>query len=169
MTALGARVPWSSRVPLVVAFLAVAGGGVLIGRASNHPPDVTSAVGAPGASSAPTPPQPQTFDLTENPHAHAGVPLRPMDRDIFAEITALKLERAQMKDVFPDKPYRVVFVGSVSERRIGAVMVDLDRDGKFAERWELKPGNVSRIVLHDPSANGTEVKYTLAHGRWQVH
>jgi len=92
-----------------------------------------------------------------------------MDRDIFAQVTALKLDRTQMKDVFPDRPYRVVFVGSISERRIGFVMIDLDRNGTFDERWELKTSEANRIVLHDPAANGAEVKYTLAHGRWQVH
>ncbi len=97
------------------------------------------------------------------------MPIRPMDRDIFDKITTLKLERTQMRDVFPDRPYRVAFLGSLVERRIGRVHVDLDRDGKFDERWELTKGGVVRIVQADPAAGGATVTYSLAHGRWQPH
>jgi hypothetical protein len=162
---------WRSRAPLIAAFLGIGVVGVIVGR-------VSSSVGESSASPAPRviassvlgrEVPPQQFDLTENPASHGGVPLRPMDRDIFAQIMSEKLERKQMHDVFPDRPYRVVFIGSASEHRIGFVLVDLDRDGKFEERWELKTGEVSRVVQADPAAQGQPVKYTLGHGRWQVH
>ena len=93
-----------------------------------------------------------------------------MDRDILDQITHLeRIPRTQMKDVFPDRPYRVAFVGSVAERRVGLVMIDLDRDGKFEERWDLKGSEITRNVIQDPASGGVPGRYTLARGRWQVH
>jgi hypothetical protein len=93
-----------------------------------------------------------------------------MDRDIFAQLMDLQhMERTRMRDVFPDRPYKVVFLGSMAERRVGSVLVDLNRDGKFEERWTIKPEEVSRLVPEDPATGGQPVKYTLSRGRWQVH
>jgi hypothetical protein len=142
----------------------------VIGRVTSPTPEVPAPPPAQtSVSRAPEPPEAPQFDLTEDPKFTVGVPLRPMDRDIFAEIVNMKLDRTRMRDVFPDRPYRVAFVGSVSERRIGVVLIDLDRDGKFDERWELKKGDVVRNVQQEPAAGETPVKYTLARGRWQVH
>jgi hypothetical protein len=163
--------PWRSKAVLVAGFVGVGSLGVLLGRASNTEAPSASPATQHSASAAPQPEAepPQHFDLTEDPRSHAGIALRPMDRDIFALINGLNLERNQMKDVFPERPYRVAFIGSLAEKRIGLVMIDLDRDGTFEERWELKRGEVDRTVPKDPAAGGNPVKYTLAHGRWQVH
>jgi hypothetical protein len=146
--------------------------GLLIGRASSSVPPLTpppSASAQPSGSSALAEPLPPHFDLAEDPKFKAGIALRPMDHDIFDKLTTLALDRSQMRDVFPDRPYRVHFIGSLAEKRIGLVMVDLNRDGKVDERWDIKSGEVVRNVQADPHANGVEVRYTLAHGRWQPH
>jgi hypothetical protein len=157
--------PWRTRVPLIAGFVGVGLVGVLIGRAS-------STVGESRAASTTEPsasatPEVQEFDLREDPQFKAGTSLRPMDRDILGLITSLRLERSQMRDVFPDRPYRVTFVGSIAEHRIGLVMIDFNRDGTFEERWDVKRSEVIRTVLQDPAAGAAAVRYTLAHGRWQ--
>jgi hypothetical protein len=140
-----------------------------LGRASNAGHEQPAASAATATASAVASEEPQVFDLAEDPRAKGGIPLRPMDRDIFDRITHLRIDRSQMRDVFPDRPYRVQFVGSIAEHHIGLVMIDLDRDGKFDERWDLKRDGVTRMVQQDPSADGTPVKYSLSHGRWQPH
>jgi hypothetical protein len=92
-----------------------------------------------------------------------------MDREIFQLLTSGDLVRERMRDVFPDKPYLVRFLGSAAEKRVGMVMIDLDRDGQFEERWDFKPGQVHRTVHADPNAGGQPVMYTLHHGHWLPH
>jgi hypothetical protein len=159
-----------SKGALVAAFIGVGAVGVFIGRATSPGPELPAAAPTQSASaaSAEGSARPfQQFDLTENPQARAGIPLRPMDREIFAAIMGGRIERTRMNDLFPDRPYRVALVGSVAERRIGLVMIDMNRDGKFEERWDLKGNDVVRSVQQDPAAEGAGVKYALAHGRWQ--
>lgn len=113
--------------------------------------------------------EPQKFDLSENPNFKGGVPLREMDRDIFRQVNDIEhLDRTRMLDVFPDRPYKVRFVGSVEQRHVGLVMIDLKRSGTIDERWELGAGEVKRTVPKDPNAGDGEVRYTLAQGRWQL-
>ena len=92
-----------------------------------------------------------------------------MDKDIFAALTSGKLTRDRVNDVFPDRPYRVKAIGNPNEQRFSALVIDMNRDGKLEERWMFKPGIVERIVQADEAGGGEPVKYTLAHGRWQVH
>jgi hypothetical protein len=154
---------------LIAGILGVGVVAFVLGRVSNSGREQPGPSASTATASAAVSAEPQVFDLAEDPRAKAGIPLRPMDRDIFDQITHLRLERSQLRDVFPDRPYRVVFVGSVAEHHIGLVMIDLDRDGKFEERWDLKRDGVTRMVQQDPSAEGAQVKYTLSHGRWQPH
>lgn len=160
----------AQRAPLIAGVLGVVVVAFLVGRVSvssgNTPtsPSARSSSAVPNATA-----QPFVFDLTENPHSHAGIQLREMDRDIFNVLTTGNFERQRMNDYFPDKPYRVRMVGSASEKRVGAVLIDLDRDGKFDERWELKPGQVNRMVFRDEAAGSQPVMFTLAHARWMPH
>lgn len=160
--------PQRNRAALIAAFAGVGLLGVVLGRQSSSTPD-TAALPAASQSAAAPEPERLKFDLAEVPNYSSGVPLRPMDHDIFDKLVSLKLERTQMKDVFPDRPYRVVFVGSLAQHQISQVMVDLDRDGKVDERWDIKKGDLVRNVPKDPDAQGQAVKYTLTHGRWQPH
>ena len=171
-----------SRGALIAGFVGVGVVGVILGRMSSPVPEGPAFPAAAHSASPASPTSgrstspasepsasPQQFDLTDDPRNASGVPLRPMDHDIFTLITSLQLDRTRMPDVFPDRPYRVTFIGSIAERRIGLVMIDLDRDGKFDERWDLKRDGVVRNVLKDPAADGNPVNYSLAHGRWQPH
>ena len=164
---------WRSKGTLLVAFALVGGVGIGVGRWSRHVPEVEAKTSSPALSSAAASsaasPAVQHFDLAEDPSFQAGVPLRPMDKDIFAALADARLERTRLLDLFPDRPYKARIVGSVAERRFGGVLVDMDRDGKWDERWTLKGNEVIRLVPDDPTGGGTEIKYSLAHGRWQVH
>ena len=182
--------------------LAIAAGALLVGalagsiwRAYRAKPATESGAGtassaaqpdASAASSAFSPmsssstavihtPGSQVYDIADDPNFKAGVALRPMDRDIFAALVDPNLDRSHLVDVFPDKPYRVRFLGSVSEHWIGLIQVDLDRDGIIDERWKLGPSEVDRFVLDnsipldsglDPDKRGTHFK--LRRGRWQA-
>ena len=119
---------------------------------------------------------PPRWDTQEDPHWTAGVPLRPMDHDIIAALQSGKVERKDVVDVFPDKPYKVRFAGSPANQTFVYVLIALDRtkatDNKdqWDERWDLsEPGSIKRTVMHDPQAQGHQVMYTLVKGRWQPH
>jgi hypothetical protein len=112
------------------------------------------------------PATPQKYETEMSPKQTLGIPLRPMDKDIFA-----KIENGDFKnidDVFPDRPYRVSMVRNALDGYIVIVRVDLNRNGKIDERWRLTKEDVERTV-----APADDVKYyddfTLRIGRWIIH
>jgi hypothetical protein len=110
------------------------------------------------------------WDTVEVPSWNAGVPMRAMDREIVAAILSGHVDRTSMSDLFPDRPYQVRLAGSAAARQFRWVLIDLNRDGAWDERWDLgEPGQIQRTVTRDPDARGSEVMYTLVHGRWQPH
>jgi hypothetical protein len=182
-----AKAALTSKGGLIAAVVVVGCVGIGIGRwssggsspATQAPPGVTTSTSAsaPGMgwpAGSPSSPMgeaepPQVFDTVEDPNWKAGVPMRDMDRDIFAKFKDPALERSALLDMFPDRPYKVRVMGSASEHRFGLVMIDLNRDGKWDERWDLRAGQVTRAVEHDEGASGQRVTYTLTHGKWQPH
>jgi hypothetical protein len=108
---------------------------------------------------------PQVYDYKSPSKFQAGVPLRPMDIDIFEALAGGKLQRTDLPDLFPNRPYRVRLIGSAEERWITSALIDLDRDGKPEEAWEMKEDTIIRrdIVPGKPAA-GTP--YALRPGKW---
>jgi len=169
---------------LLIAMVGAGVAGVWFGRCTrntpaeaSHAPTASTSAWAPATSAdSPRPsaslekPGPIHFDLTENPQLKIGIQLRDLDRDIFARLNDLDhMSREQMADVFPDKPYRVRFIGNLADKHIGIVLIDLNRDGTTDEKWQLMDdGSVKRTVPMDHNANDTEVRYQLGNGRWQV-
>lgn len=122
--------------------------------------------------------KPPVFDTFEDPRYKAGIPMRPMDHDIIAAVQSGKVERKDVLDLFPDKPYRVRLVGSPASQTFVYVLIQMDRTAKqdpdprqaWDERWDLRePGTIKRYVFRDPNAQGEQVMYTLTKGRWQPH
>jgi len=151
-----------SRVPSE----ALAGPSVTARGSGGAVPQGGGSSGAP-SSSAWTPPK---WDTEENPAWKVGVSLRPMDHDIIAALQSGHVERSQVTDLFPDKPYQVRLAGSPATQQFRFVLIDLNRDGKWDERWDLgEPGQIKREVMHDPDALGHDTMYTLNQGKWQPH
>jgi hypothetical protein len=98
-----------------------------------------------------------------------GVPLRPMDADIFAAIEKGNLSRKQLLDLFPDRPYHVQLSGNSAEHWIGFALIDLHRTGKWDERWELKKDGVNRYGLGNSDEAPAGVMFTLRAGYWIPH
>jgi hypothetical protein len=112
---------------------------------------------------------PVRYDLEENPKFQVGARLRPLDRQIFEQLMNPDLTRERMDDLFPTLPFRVRVGGSAAEHRYGLVLIDLNRDGKWDERWVLDGQEVTRIAFTDPATGGRETMYNLRGARWQVH
>ena len=140
-------------------------------RAPREPVDLRPADSSAGAAaSGSSGPMPPKWDTEETPTWRVGVPLRPMDRDIIAVLLSGHVARTAMPDIFPDRPYQVRLAGNPDEGQFQYVLIDMNRDGKWDERWDLsQPGQIRRQVPHDPDALNREVNYTLTHGRWQPH
>ncbi len=95
------------------------------------PPDPTP--GAPATSAAPS-------------STTAGNDLRPVDRDILAWRKTASIGGDKAKDVFPGKPYKVDAYKDEGKTGISRVKVDLDRDGKWDEKWDFDGDKVKRKV-----------------------
>jgi hypothetical protein len=93
-----------------------------------------------------------------------------MDHDIIAALQSGTVERKDVADVFPDRPYKVRFAGNPATQTFAYVLIDLNRDDQWDEKWDLSvPGAIKRTAFHDPQAQGQEVSFTLVKGRWQPH
>jgi hypothetical protein len=112
----------------------------------------------------------QTFDYKPGPnHSPGGVPVRPMDVDIFSAIEKGNLTRAQLLDLFPDRPYQVKLVANGETRRVGIVLVDLHRSHKWDERWQLRDDGVFRYTHGADDNASPEILFTLRAGYWIPH
>jgi hypothetical protein len=153
---------------VALVFMLRAGRRGAVGGAGG--PGSSSVASAGSASELPSPSAARPkWDTQELPN-WPGLPLRPMDHDLIDAMLSGHIARQSMLDLFPDRPYRVRLVGSADMQLFQFAMIDLDRDGKWDEQWDLsKPGQIQRHVAHDPAAGGHEVMYTLAHGKWQPH
>jgi hypothetical protein len=93
-----------------------------------------------------------------------------MDHDIITALQSGTVDRKDYIDVYPDRPYKVRFAGSPTTQTFAYVLIDMNRDDKWDEKWDLtQPGTIKRTAFHDPDALGEEVMYTLVKGRWQPH
>jgi len=165
--------PRSPRVALVaVAAVAVLVLGAVGLRVVRRPGEVgESTPAAPVARPRPgvSPPvahPPQIYQTTPGPHPGLGQPLRTLDIDTFDRIARADYQRQEMLDLFPGRPYHVKLVGSFTDRWIDAVMVDVERDGHFDERWDLKPDGVFRRVIGPGQEFDAATPFMLRNGLW---
>ncbi len=93
------------------------------------------------------PPKPQTYPTTTSSVKWAGVPLRPMDLEIFAMIE--KGDIGDGRDVFPKRPYQVTIMRDHISGYVMLVMIDTKRSGTIDERWKLTPDSVMRQVADE--------------------
>ncbi len=157
--------------------LAIAAGALLVGAVlgqvwrSSRPSRPSPAPSSSATIFSGAPDGGQIYNLKTDPRLQ-GVQLRQMDREIFAAIASGQLNQSHMDDVFPSQPYRVKLVGSIPEHWIGVVLIDLTRDGKWDERWDMKHDDVDRLVFRHPSADNfagepSDAKFSLRSGHWQ--
>ena len=112
-----------------------------------------------------TPAPAQTYDYVPSGKIKGGIPLRPMDTEIFQAIERNHFTLERVLDLFPDKPYHVKLVADLQTQRVVGVMVDLERDGRWDERWEMRTDGCTRHVLKSPNSNESP-SFALVQGRW---
>jgi hypothetical protein len=107
----------------------------------------------------------QVYDYLPSGRSKTGVPLRPMDNEIFEAIARNHFTVERVLDLFPDRPYHVKLVANLATQRASGVLIDLDRDQKWDERWELRTDGCTRYVL-TPQKSNESPKFTLHEGHW---
>src|SRR5579871_2376012 len=55
---------------------------------------------------------PQVYDTKTNPNYNIGVPMRPMDVEIFQTLATGQYSRTDLSDLYPKRPYLVKFIGT---------------------------------------------------------
>ncbi len=116
--------------------------------ASGLPSSSSSALAptAPATVLVVTPPDPSPAAPVTSAPASAANALRPVDRDILAWRKTATVTGDKAKDVFPGKPYKVDGYKDEGKPGISRVKVDLDRDGKWDEKWDFEGDKVKRKV-----------------------
>jgi hypothetical protein len=124
-------------------------------RERTPPPPTPAPVPAPTPTAAPAPvAAPQTPDG-----------LRPMDQEILAFVHA-GMSGDKLTDAFPRKPYKVNLYRDGGGAGVSRLKIDLDRDGKWDEKWTLAPdGRVKRQVAPADDESYTE-SYLLDGASW---
>lgn len=148
---------------LVGAALSLGGGVLYLGKRGSSPATTSPAAALPAAASQPAaaagalpaPPPPASPPAAEPPARTArgeGMSLREVDRELlrlYSEIRsrppAAKGGAPKVKDVFPDRPYKINLYEE--DGRLARAKIDLNRNGKWDEKWTFAPG---RGDLGDP-------------------
>ncbi len=163
------------RVVAVVGGLALAASATVVaaatwqrGPAGEGPHPTTGRMAVSGdAGAVPAGP---LWDTQELGGFTGGVAMRPMDREIIAVLRSGAVDRRAMLDVFPDRPYRVRLAGSAELQQFRFVLIDMDRDGTWDERWDLgQAGQIRRELTPNGDAGPEAIMFTMTHGRWQAH
>lgn len=119
--------------------------------ASGLPSSSASAPPAPATVLVVTPPDPSPAasapaTVGATPAGTAKSDLRPVDRDILAWRKTAVMSGDKVKDVFPGKPYKVDAYKDEGKSGVSRVKIDLDRDGKWDEKWDFEGDKVKRKV-----------------------
>lgn len=111
------------------------------------------------------PPPAQTFDYIPSGKIKGGIPLRPMDTDIFEAIMRNHLTLERVLDLFPDRPYHVKLIADLQSQRVLGALIDLERDGRWDEKWEMRTDGCTRVLLTAQNSNESP-SFSLVTGRW---
>lgn len=132
--------------------LAAGGAAIVVSRCEKGPPP--KAARPAKSAEAPAEPAPEVpsaeADDAAAPSASsliAAAKLRPMDRAILQLLA--RPTNARLKDVFPDRPYKVNLYREAGGSTIDRVKIDLDRDGRWDEKWSIEGDDVQRQVAPD--------------------
>ena len=123
------------------------------------PPVPAAPTPAPAPPPTPTPPPPAPTQATPPPQPAPPVAapgaLRPVDQEILARIKA-GISGDKVTDAFKGRPYKVNLYKDAGKPGINRVKIDLDRDGKDDEKWDVDAsGEIKRRV-----APADDEKYT---------
>ncbi len=89
---------------------------------------------------------------------------RPVDRAMMSWV-GKNLGSKKKKDVTSGSAFKINVYQDAGEASANRAKVDLDRDGKWDEKWTFKPGEISRKVsLSDDENYG--VKQVWKNGAW---
>lgn len=147
------------------------------GSSASGLPSSSASSPAPSAPTAPatvlvvTPPDPSPAAPVTSAPASATAAgsnaLRPVDRDILAWRKTAAITGEKAKDVFPGKPYKVDGYKDEGKTGVSRVKVDLDRDGKWDEKWDFEGDKVKRKVAPADDENYQQ-EFRLDGDHWRV-
>ncbi|MBX3233382.1 MAG: hypothetical protein KIT84_33850 [Labilithrix sp.] len=117
----------------------------------------------PTTTSTPTP-----TPNTATPTAADPLALREVDREILARLP-MSISGAKVKDAFKGKSYKVDFYKDDGFAKVNRLKIDLDRDDKWDEKWDIEDGSptpkIKRHVAPRDDEQYTD-EYRLLEGRW---
>ena len=92
----------------------------------------------------------------------AKTPLREMDREIIQLVTQPQAAKPNKgKDVFPKRPYKVNLY--VEGDRVVRAKVDLNRNGKWDEKWSFEADGATPVIKRQVSPADDDTSYTLTY------
>ncbi len=162
-------------------FLSIVGAGAIAAItggyfACNSGPQSETTAAAPTDESAeepvalksPTPPEPvaaRTPAVAPQPAAATNGPSeRPADQAVMRFFNK-NLGSKKRKDVSSGQPFKINVYQDAGESAANRAKIDLDRDGKWDEKWTFKGSEISRKVSTQDDDN-YDKKYVWQKGAW---
>lgn len=152
----------SFRKLVIIGVLVVGGGLMVLGSrsCSEQPGEQPLA-----AVAEPREPLAQQADEIPTPATnHTPGGLREMDLEIMVRV-AQGMTQEKIKDLFEGAAYKVNLYQEPGSTRVARLKVDLDRDGKWDEKWTLTP-EVRRAVSPGDDGAAYTAEYELQGERW---
>lgn len=139
------------------------------GKSASPPADkpaVVSTTPAQPTPVAPSPPdtaKPKADDKAPSPaetattkSGHALVPLRPGDEEVL-RLLSQPPSGDKSKDATPGRPYKVNLYAEGG--KYVRAKVDLNRNGKWDEKWSIEEKNGERVIKRQASPNDDDTNY----------
>ena len=122
----------------------------------------------PSAAAPPNKDSPAASGELAGKPGHELVALRPLDEEVL-HLLEQRPGGDKAKDATPNRPYKVNLYAEGG--KYVRAKVDLDRNGKWDEKWSVDDKNGERVVKRQvsPSDDDTNypLKYKLRHNQWQ--
>lgn len=122
---------------------------------------------APTVATATPPVVTATAPASESPPGAAGADhLRAMDREILARLGG-PIAGDRVKEAFPGRPYKVSLYKDDGHAKINRVKVDLDRDGKWDEKWTIEDDGTIKRQIAPADDEAYTVEMRLRGDHWE--
>lgn len=92
--------------------------------------------------------------------------LRPVDRDILTFLTQPATGN-KVKDAFSNQPYKVSFYRD-SGNTWNRLKIDLNRNGKWDEKWTLENGSLKKRQVSSLDNEQYDQQYRWRGARWEI-
>lgn len=93
--------------------------------------------------------------------------LRSVDLKIASKL-ALPITEDKIKDAFPTEPYKVNFIREGSDKSWSRIKIDLNRNDKWDEKWDLADGKLLKRQVSSKDDENYDQTFIWKDSKWEA-